>query len=97
VSSPYSKIGKGRAGGRALAVLLTLGLLFCLGHGLQATPGDDHAALHAPCAPVAALMAAGVLLALLAGAGWLITTASPALVAVSLHLPDPPPKRPARS
>lgn len=79
-----------------LAMLVTLGLLLCLGHGLEA-PGDDHAALHAPCAPVAALMVAGVLLPLLAGAGWLITTASPALVAASLHRPDPPPKRPARS
>jgi hypothetical protein len=89
-------IAQHRGVSRVVAVLITIGFVLCFWHGVG-IHDDDHAALHAPlCAPIAALMVAGALFSFFTGTGWLIVTPSLAAVAVSLHLPDPPPKRSAR-
>jgi hypothetical protein len=77
-----------------LAGLLAVALVLCWVHGIEA---GDHGLTHTPCVPVVAVLSAVVLLPFVGATGWLFVPAVLTVVAASPHLPDPPPKSPARS
>ena len=80
----------------ALVVIALLGLavVLCLVHGSHQEAGDLDM-LHGACSPalIVSFFAAG--LVFVSMNWWLLASLAPVPYAVSLHLPDPPPKSPA--
>jgi hypothetical protein len=80
----------------ALVVIALLGLavVLCLVHGSHQEAGDLDM-LHGACSPalIVSFFAAG--LVFVSMNWWLLTGLAPVPYAVSLHIPDPPPKSPA--
>jgi hypothetical protein len=77
-----------------VVALLGLAIVLCLVHGSHQEAGDLDM-LHGACSPalIVSVFAAG--LVFVSTNWWLLTSLAPVPYAVSLHLPDPPPKSPA--